>query len=159
MNRFGVFSGAGQFSLADQGGVIGWAIAGWFKLLLTYLCGRGSPVHDFLLVEDILTLLVQEFSRNSGFRGCVFSYGEDTANAISVCTPTRCVQGDPLHLTSIRHSAKARKGDVALYRTDNRKAPQQLDWLPKIGLQIGFTKIFNCTCETEAELGSRISQG
>ena len=72
VNRFGVFSGAGQFGHTDQGWVVWWAIAHWFKLPLKYLGWHGKQVRDILFVEDMLELLDIEIGRISRVsRGCV----------------------------------------------------------------------------------------
>ena len=57
VNRFGVLSGPGQFGRTDQGWVVWWAIAHWFKLPLKYLGWQGKQVRDVLFVADMLALL------------------------------------------------------------------------------------------------------
>jgi CDP-paratose 2-epimerase len=157
VNRFGVISGIGQFGHADQGWVVWWAIAHWFRLPLTYLGWQGKQVRDVLFVEDMLTVLDRQLAGLSSFRGEVFNLGGGAGNAISLCEATKCMQEISSRCTNITVSDQARKGDVVLYWTDNRKASQKLDWHPQTDLRTGFIRIFDWIRENESELRSRYS--
>lgn len=155
VNRFGVISGIGQFGHVDQGWVVWWAIAHWFKLPLTYFGWQGKQVRDVLFVEDMLSLLDRQLDQVASFRGEVFNLGGGAVNAISLCEATKSMQEISSRSTSITISAQARKGDIALYWTDSRKAAQKLGWLPQTDLRTGLERIFNWIRENEAELRSR----
>jgi len=155
VNRFGVISGIGQFGHADQGWVVWFAIAHWFKLPLTYLGWQGKQVRDVLFVQDMLSLLDRQMAQLTSFRGEVFNLGGGAANAISLCEATKSMQEISSRSTPITVSEQARKGDVVLYWTDNRKAAQKLGWQPQTSLCAGFTRIFDWIRENEAELRSR----
>jgi CDP-paratose 2-epimerase len=155
VNRFGVLSGAGQFGHTDQGWVVWWAIAHWFKLPLTYLGWQGKQVRDVLFVEDMIALLDSQIKHIERFRGDVFNLGGGAENSVSLCEATKTMQEISSRSTSVTHSNQARKGDIVLYWTDNRKATQQLGWKPKISLQAGFTTIFDWIRENESELRAR----
>jgi CDP-paratose 2-epimerase len=157
VNRFGVLSGAGQFGHTDQGWVVWWAMAHWFKLPLTYLGWQGKQVRDVLFVEDMLALLDLEIKQITRFRGDVFNLGGGAENSVSLCEATKAMQEISSRSTSVTQSEQSRKGDVVLYWTDNRKATQQLGWKPLIGLRSGFTHIFDWIRGNEAELRSRYS--
>jgi CDP-paratose 2-epimerase len=157
VNRFGVLSGAGQFGHTDQGWVVWWAIAHWFKVPLTYLGWQGKQVRDVLFVEDMLALLDLQIKQISRFRGEVYNLGGGAENSISLCEATKTMQEICSRSTSIIHSDQARKGDIVLYWTDSRKATQQLGWKPRTGLRAGFKNIFDWIRENEAELRSRYS--
>jgi CDP-paratose 2-epimerase len=157
VNRFGVISGIGQFGHADQGWVVWWAIAHWLKLPLTYLGWGGKQVRDVLFVEDMLEVLDRQLAQIGSFRGEVFNLGGGAANAISLCEATRRMQEISSRSTSITVSEQARKGDVVLYWTDNRKALAKLCWQPKTDLQTGFARIFDWIRENDAELRARYS--
>ena len=158
VNRFAVISGAGQFGHADQGWVVWWAIAHWLKLPLTYLGWQGKQVRDVLFVEDMLALLDRQLVQIASFCGEVFNLGGGAANAISLCEATKCMQEISARSTSITLSEQARKGDVVLYWTDNRKAIKKLDWQPQTNLRTGFTRIFDWIRQNEAELRSRYAR-
>ena len=155
VNRFGVISGVGQFGHADQGWVVWWAIAHWFKLPLTYLGWHGKQVRDILFVEDMLGLLDQELAQLSSFRGEVFNLGGGHANTVSLREATACMQEISSRSTIVAEEEQPRKGDISLYWTDNRKAFAQLNWQPATDLRTGFARIFDWIREIEAELRSR----
>lgn len=155
VNRFGVISGVGQFGHADQGWVVWWAIAHWFKLPLTYFGWQGKQVRDVLFVEDMLSLLDRQMAQLASFRGEVFNIGGGQANAISLCEATKCMQEVSSRSTPITISDQPRKGDIAVYWTDNRKAFEKLGWRPQANLRTGFSRIFNWIREKESELRPR----
>jgi CDP-paratose 2-epimerase len=158
INRFGVISGIGQFGHADQGWVVWWAIAHWFKLPLTYLGWQGKQVRDVLFVEDMLSVLDLQIAQLSRFRGEVFNLGGGLANTISLREATQSMQEISARSTSISVSDQARKGDIVLYWTDNRKASQQIGWKPKTDLRTGFQRIFDWIRENEKELRERYTK-
>jgi CDP-paratose 2-epimerase len=155
VNRFGVISGIGQFGHADQGWVVWWAIAHWFKLPLTYLGWQGKQVRDVLFVEDMLSLLDMQIAQITRFRGEVFNLGGGAGNAISLQEATQSMQDISSRSTSITVSDQPRRGDIALYWTDNRKAALQLGWKPRTDLRIGFQRIFEWIRQNETELRAR----
>lgn len=155
VNRFGVISGVGQFAHADQGWVVWWAIAHWFNLPLTYLGWQGKQVRDVLFVEDMLSAVDMEIAQISRFRGEVFNLGGGPGNAISLQEATRSMQELSSRSTSITVSDQPRKGDIALYWTDNRKAGSQFSWKPRTDLRTGFQKIFEWIRKNENELRAR----
>ena len=155
VNRFGVISGPGQLAHADQGWVVWWAIAHWFRLPLTYLGWQGKQVRDILFVEDMLSLLDLQLARLSTFRGDVFNVGGGAANAISLREATCAMQEISSRSTSVTQSVDARQGDVGLYFTDNRKASRHFGWQPQTDLRGGFTRIFEWIRQNEAELRTR----
>ena len=157
VNRYGVITGVGQFGHADQGWVVWWAIAHWLRLPLTYLGYHGKQVRDVLFVEDMLAALDRQLAQVDSFRGEVFNLGGGLRNAVSLCEATKCMQDISSRSTTITTSEQARRGDVLLYWTDNRKAAQKLNWQPQTDLPTGFTRIFSWIRENEAEL--RLSYG
>jgi CDP-paratose 2-epimerase len=157
VNRFGVISGAGQFGHTDQGWVVWWAIAHWFKLPLTYLGWQGKQVRDVLFVEDMLAFLDLQIKQINRFRGDVYNLGGGAENSISLCEATKAMQEICSRSTSVTHADQARKGDIVVYWTDNRKATNEFGWKPQIGLRAGFKNIFDWIRENEAELRSRYS--
>jgi CDP-paratose 2-epimerase len=154
VNRFGVISGAGQFGHVDQGWVVWWAIAHWFQLPLTYLGWQGKQVRDILFVEDMLELLDLQIKQIAQLRGEVFNLGGGAANSVSLCEATTAMQEISSRSTLVTQSENARRGDVVLYWTDNRKAERRLGWKPKTDLRTGFTRLFEWISKNENELRS-----
>jgi CDP-paratose 2-epimerase len=157
VNRFGVISGEGQFGHADQGWVVWWAIAHWFKLPLTYLGWKGKQVRDVLFIEDMLALVDTQIRQIGQFRGEVFNVGGGATNSASLCEATKMMQELSSRSTSITVSDQVRKGDIVLYWTDNRKATQKLCWEPRVDLRTGFSRIFDWIRRNESELRARYS--
>lgn len=155
VNRFGVISGPGQFGKTDQGWVVWWAIAHWFKLPLTYFGWQGKQVRDVLFVDDMLSLLELQISNLEGCRGQVFNVGGGAGNSISLCEATISMQEISSRSTVVTQLDQERRGDIVLYWTDNRKAKQKLGWQPKTTLRTGFADIFEWIRANEAELRSR----
>ena len=152
VNRFGVISGPGQFGHTDQGWVVWWAIAHWLNLPLTYLGWEGKQVRDVLFVEDMLALLDAQIPQMSQFRGEVFNLGGGAANAISLCEAAQAMREISSRSTAVSRSDEARKGDIVLYWTDNRKAALRLGWQPRIDLRTGFAQIFDWIRTNETQL-------
>ena len=152
VNRFGVISGVGQFGHADQGWVVWWAVAHWFNLPLTYLGWQGKQVRDVLFVEDMLSLLDLQMHRLPQLRGEVFNVGGGAANSISLCEATQTMQEISSRTTPINIAGEPRRGDIALYWTDNRKVGRVLGWKPETNLRTGFRRIFDWIRANEKEL-------
>lgn len=158
VNRFGVITGEGQFGHTDQGWVVWWAIAHWFQLPLTYLGWQGRQVRDVLFVEDMLGLLDLQIDEIAKFRGEVFNLGGGAANSVSLREATTAMQQISSRTAPVTQVEKARKGDIVLYWTDNRKATQLFGWRPKTSLHTGFTRIFEWIRENEKALRERYVQ-
>jgi CDP-paratose 2-epimerase len=112
-------------------------------------------VRDVLFVEDMLSLLDVQIAQITRFRGDVFNLGGGAANAGSLQEATKPMQEISARSTSITVSDQPRKGDIALYWTDNRKAASQLGWKPQTDLRTGFQQIFEWIGENEKELRAR----
>jgi CDP-paratose 2-epimerase len=159
VNRFGVLSGQGQFGHTDQGWVVWWAVAHWFKLPLKYLGWQGKQVRDVLFVEDMLALLDRQLKQLPKFRGDVFNVGGGQANSVSLREATTIMQEMSTRTAPVTQTDQARKGDIVLYWTDNRKATAQLGWKPETNLRTGFGRIFDWIRDNEGELRERYAPG
>jgi CDP-paratose 2-epimerase len=155
VNRFGVISGTGQFGSSDQGWVVWWAVAHWFGLPLKYLGWHGKQVRDVLFVDDVLSLLDFQISQLPKFRGEVFNVGGGFQNSISLLEATRTMEEISGRSTSVTLEDTPRKGDIALYFTDNRKVRRLTAWNPKVGLKEGLSSIFEWIRANESELSRR----
>lgn len=103
----------------------------------------------------MLSLLEPQMSNLAGCRGEVFNVGGGAHNSVSLCEASASMQAISSCATEITQSDQERKGDIALYWTDNRKAGEKLGWQPKTDLRAGFTAIFEWIRKNEAELRSR----
>ena len=141
INRFGVIAGTGQFAKLDQGWVVWWAIAHYFKLPLKYIGWNGKQVRDVLFLDDVCDLVALQMGQISRFRGDIFNIGGGAANSLSLREGTHLLESKLGHGTSITVEDAVRKGDLPIYFTDNRKGLNQLKWQPRVSLDQGFDKI------------------
>jgi CDP-paratose 2-epimerase len=155
VNRFGVIAGTGQFAKLDQGWVVWWAIAHYFKLPLKYIGWNGKQVRDILFLEDVCALVELQMGQIEGFRGDVFNLGGGAANSLSLLEGTQLLEQKLGYGTTFEIEASLRKGDLPIYFTDNRKAQRILKWQPKVTIDEGFEKILGWIRANEAVLRRR----
>jgi len=141
INRFGVIAGTGQFAKLDQGWVVWWAIAHYFKLPLKYIGWNGKQVRDVLFLEDVCSLVELQIGQMDRFRGDIFNLGGGAANSLSLREGTALLEKKLGHSTAISVENSLRKGDLPIYFTDNRKCEKHLHWKPAVTLSQGFDQI------------------
>jgi CDP-paratose 2-epimerase len=141
INRFGVIAGTGQFAKLDQGWVVWWAIAHYFKLPLKYIGWNGKQVRDVLFLEDVCSVVETQMNQMDRFRGDIFNVGGGADNSLSLREGTQLLERKLGHGTTITVEDTIRKGDLPIYFTDNRKIAQDLRWQPSISLDRGFDQI------------------
>ena len=155
VNRFGVIAGTGQFAKLDQGWVVWWAIAHYFKLPLKYIGWNGKQVRDILFLEDVCDLVELQMGQIERFRGDIFNLGGGAANSLSLREGTALLEKKLGHGTTITVEDTVRKADLPIYFTDNRKALHDLKWQPKVTLDEGFERILEWIRKNEAMLRAR----
>jgi CDP-paratose 2-epimerase len=155
VNRFGVIAGTGQFAKLDQGWVVWWAIAHYFRLPLRYIGWNGKQVRDILFLEDVCALVELQMNQIDRFRGDVFNLGGGAANSLSLREGTKLLEGKLGHGTTITTEESVRKADLPIYYTDNRKASKALNWQPTVGIDQGFDRILAWIRANQATLRSR----
>ena len=155
INRFGVIAGTGQFAKLDQGWVVWWAIAHYFKLPLKYIGWDGKQVRDVLFLDDVLSLVELEMSQIGRFRGEIFNLGGGLENSLSLREGTRLLEDKLGHGTAITVEDAVRKGDLPIYFTDYRKGTGELGWKPSVSLDQGFDKILSWIRGNEDSLRKR----
>jgi len=155
VNRFGVIAGTGQFAKLDQGWVVWWAIAHYFRLPLKYIGWNGKQVRDILFLEDVCDLVELQINQIDRFRGDVFNLGGGAANSLSLREGTSLLEGKLGHGTTITAEESVRKADLPIYYTDNRKASKALNWQPTVGIDQGFDRILAWIRDNQATLRSR----
>lgn len=153
VNRFSCLAGPRQWGKTEQGWVSWFVIAKHLGLPVK-ICGwGGKQVRDVLFIGDICRLIDLEMDmliKNPGpISGQVFNIGGGQENAISIL---ECINMLGLKVSATEGE---RKGDHAIYITDNTKATEIIGWKPTIGLSEGFKYIENWVVsnyETLAEL-------
>ena len=155
VNRFGVIAGTGQFAKLDQGWVVWWAIAHYFKLPLKYIGWNGKQVRDVLFLDDVCALVELQMSQMDRFRGDIFNLGGGAANSLSLREGTELLEQKLGYGTSFTTEDSIRKADLPIYFTDNRKAAKILNWQPKITIDAGFEQILAWIRANETTLRKR----
>jgi CDP-paratose 2-epimerase len=155
INRFGVIAGTGQFAKLDQGWVVWWAIAHYFRLPLKYIGWNGKQVRDVLFLDDVCSLVELQMGQISRFRGDIFNLGGGAANSLSLREGTALLERKLGHGTNITVEDSVRKGDLPIYFTDNRKGTKHLNWQPTVTLDQGFDKILEWIRANEEILKKR----
>ena len=155
VNRFGVIAGTGQFAKLDQGWVVWWAIAHYFRLPLKYIGWNGKQVRDILFLEDVCALVELQMNQMDRFRGDIFNLGGGAENSLSLREGTQLLERKLGHGTTITSEDAVRKADLPIYFTDNRKAAKMLKWHPKVTIDEGFDRILEWIRSNEASLKSR----
>jgi len=155
VNRFGVIAGTGQFAKLDQGWVVWWAIAHYFKLPLKYIGWNGKQLRDVLFLEDVCALVELQMSQIERFRGDIFNVGGGAANSLSLREGTQLLENKLGHRTTFTTEDTIRKADLPIYFTDNRKAIRDLKWQPKVTVDEGFERILEWIRANEAALRAR----
>jgi CDP-paratose 2-epimerase len=155
INRFGVIAGTGQFAKLDQGWVVWWAIAHYFKLPLKYIGWNGKQVRDIIFLEDVCALVELQMGQIEKFRGDIFNLGGGAANSLSLREGTALLERKLGYGTSFTVEDTIRKADLPIYFTDNRKAGKTLHWQPSISVDQGFDRILQWIRANEASLRAR----
>ena len=155
VNRFGVIAGTGQFAKLDQGWVVWWAIAHYFKLPLKYIGWNGKQVRDILFLEDVCALVELQMGQMDRFRGDIFNLGGGAANSVSLREGTEWLEKRLGYGTTFTVEDSVRKADLPIYFTDNRKAARILKWQPKISIDEGLEQILAWIRANEAVLRTR----
>ena len=155
VNRFGVIAGTGQFAKLDQGWVVWWAIAHYFRLPLKYIGWSGKQVRDILFLEDVCALVELQMNQMDRFRGDIFNLGGGAENSLSLREGTQLLEQKLGHGTTVTSEDAVRKADLPIYFTDNRKVAKMLKWRPKVTIDEGFDRILEWIRSNEASLRSR----
>ena len=155
VNRFGVIAGTGQFAKLDQGWVVWWAIAHYFRLPLKYVGWNGKQVRDILFLDDACALVELQMSQMARFRGDIFNLGGGPANSLSLREATELLERKLGYGTTFTIEDSVRKADLPIYFTDNRKAARILKWQPTVSIDEGLDQILVWIRANEAMLRSR----
>jgi CDP-paratose 2-epimerase len=133
VNRCGVIAGPWQFGKVDQGVASLWVLAHHFKRSLSYIGygGTGKQVRDFLHVEDLCDLLLEQTQDFDRWDGWVGNVAGGLANSASLCELTGICQeitGQKITITSV---AANRPADLRVFIGDCSRLFARTSWRPK----------------------------
>jgi CDP-paratose 2-epimerase len=133
VNRCGVIAGPWQFGKVDQGVAALWVLAHHFRRPLSYIGygGLGKQVRDFLHVDDLCDLVIEQINAFDDWDGWVGNVAGGSSNAASLCELTmlcRELVGNDIAIESIRGN---RPADLRIFIGDCTRLFERTDWRPK----------------------------
>jgi CDP-paratose 2-epimerase len=132
--------GPRQFGIEDQGWVAWFIIAAITDRSIA-ICGDGKQVRDVLYVEDLLDAYDAAIANIDIAAGQVYNIGGGYQNTISIWCEFGPLLSRLLNKEIPVTWGNWRPGDQRIFIADTRKALQQLDWQPKVGVEEGVQKL------------------
>jgi len=138
--RMSCIYGPRQFGNEDQGWVAHFALTALRGRQLT-IYGDGKQVRDLLFIDDLVELMLRAAQKTDRIPGQVFNVGGGPANTISVWAELRGLLQEMIGKVPAVNYAAFRPGDQRVYISDIRKAQEQLDWTPQVGIREGLRRM------------------
>ena len=145
VNRCGILTGPWQMGKVDQGVIVLWMAAHYFKKSLKYIGygGTGKQVRDFLHVQDLLRLVDYQLNNFDSCDGDVLNVGGGRFSNLSLLEMTHLCQEITGNTINIDPVTTERTGDIPIYITDCDRIYQKTQWQPKIKPEQTFADIYN----------------
>jgi CDP-paratose 2-epimerase len=133
INRCGVIAGPWQFGKVDQGVASLWVLSHHFRRPLSYIGygGTGKQVRDFLHVDDLCDLLVEQILDFDQWNGWLGNVAGGLANTASLCELTALCEEITGKKISIASVPANRPSDLRLFLGDCTKLFARTAWRPK----------------------------
>ena len=133
INRCGVIAGPWQFGKVDQGVASLWVLAHHFGRPLSYIGygGAGKQVRDFLHVDDLCDLLVEQIRDFDQWEGWVGNVAGGPANTASLCELTTLCQEITGKKITIGSVPANRPSDLRVFVGDCSRLFARTRWRPK----------------------------
>jgi CDP-paratose 2-epimerase len=133
INRCGVIAGPWQFGKVDQGVASLWVLSHHFGRPLSYIGynGAGKQVRDFLHVDDLCDLLleqIRDFDQWDGWIGNVAGGPPNTASLCELTELCREITGNKLTIASVMAN---RPSDLRLFLGDCSRLFARTRWRPR----------------------------
>ena len=133
--------GPRQFGVEDQGWIAWFIIAAVTGRPIT-IYGDGKQVRDVLYIDDLIDAYESAIAKIDRVAGQVFNIGGGVDNTLTIWTETGPLLEKLLgHPVPIERS-DWRPGDQRICVMDIRKAQTALDWMPRISVTEGVTKLY-----------------
>ncbi len=133
-----------QLGIEDQGWIAWMIIAALLKRKIK-IYGDGMQVRDALYADDLVDVYLKA-SKSKKSIGKVYNIGGGYKNKISVIGLIRLLE-IKLNMKINYKFYPERKGDQKVFISNNSKAHNELNWMPKTGLSKGLNKIISWTEE------------
>lgn len=133
VNRCGVVAGPWQFGKVDQGLAALWVMAHHFGWPLSYIGygGAGKQVRDFLHVEDLCDLLVEQINQFDRWEGWLGNVSGGASNTASLCELTALcaeITGKKIPIDSVPAN---RPNDLRIFMADCSRLFGRTSWRPR----------------------------
>jgi CDP-paratose 2-epimerase len=144
VNRCGVITGPWQMGKVDQGVFALWVGRHYFKRPLRYIGygGSGKQVRDFVAVDELCGLVLQQIAGIERFSQRVYNVGGGLASSLSLLETTRLCEEITGNRVEIERVAENRPSDVRLYVTDNARVTGETGWSPRKSPRETLAEIF-----------------
>ncbi|MEM8832838.1 MAG: NAD-dependent epimerase/dehydratase family protein [Cyanobacteria bacterium P01_G01_bin.19] len=154
INRCGILTGPWQMGKVDQGVVVLWMAAHYFKKSLKYIGygGSGKQVRDFLHIRDLLRLVDYQLTNFDRCDGDVLNVGGGRFSNLSLLEMTHLCEEITGNKIPIEPVAVERTGDIPIYITDCDRIYQKTQWKPEIKPEKTFNDIYNWIVVNEENL-------
>jgi len=133
INRCGVIAGPWQFGKVDQGVASLWVLAHHFDRPLSYIGygGMGKQVRDFLHVDDLCDLIMDQIREFDQWEGWLGNVAGGWTNSASLCELTALCQEITAKKIPIESVPANRPSDLRLFIGDCAKLFERTTWRPK----------------------------
>ncbi len=138
--RMSCIYGPHQFGTEDQGWVAHFALTGLRGSRIT-IYGDGKQVRDLLYVDDLVELIVRACGNIECTAGQVYNVGGGSLHTTSVWTELQSQLIQLLGKLPLVEYDEFRLGDQKIYVSDIRKAQEQLNWTPRVGIPDGLRRM------------------
>jgi len=133
IDRCGVITGPWQMGKVDQGVFALWMGRHYFKRPLSFIGygGTGKQVRDFIAVDELGDLILDQIERIDTLPHRVYNAGGGTASSLSLLELTALCEEITGNRVEMGRVAENRPADVRLYVTDNARVTADLGWSPR----------------------------
>lgn len=154
VNRCGVIAGPWQFGKVDQGVASLWVLAHHFGRALSYIGygGKGKQVRDFLHVDDLCDLIVEQVAHFESWDGWLGNVAGGLSNSASLSELTALCEEITGKKISIKSVAENRPFDLRLYIGDCAKLFTRTAWRPRRDVRRIVQDIHSWVKENESAL-------
>jgi CDP-paratose 2-epimerase len=154
VNRCGVLAGPWQFGKSDQGVAALWVLAHHFGRPLSYIGygGQGKQVRDFLHVDDLSELIIEQIKHFDAWDGWVGNVSGGLENAASLCELTALCQEITGRRVDLRSVPATRPYDLRLFVGDCRRLFARTAWRPRRSVRQIVSDLAAWVAQNEAAL-------
>lgn len=149
--------GPRQMGVEDQGWVAWFVIAAVLGRPIT-IFGDGKQVRDVLYVDDLLDAYDAAVERVSRVRGEVYNIGGGPQRTMSVWAEFQPLLEELMGRSIPVSYGDWRPGDQHVYVSDIRKAQQDLEWRPRVGVEEGVERLVDWVTANEELLATRLDE-